>query len=145
MKKTNDNTTKLNRLNKLFKKLDALSAKHEKAYRQYMAHPLGKPGWEDLNAKCEAISADYKKASKEFDALRSEMPRVKFDMRLGEYFYADTVDGDEMFAITVRRTDTFTVRLPARSVGEAEDKAKRMIAEQEKIPLRFLEAEDYSR
>ena len=145
MKKSNDNTAKLNRLNKLFKKLDALSAKYEKAYRQYMAHPLGKPGWEELNAKCEEIRAECKEVSKEFDALRTEMRRVKFDMRLGEYFYADTVDGEEMFAVVVRRTNTFTVRLPARSAGEAEDKAKRMIAEQEKIPLHFLEAEDYSR
>ena len=145
MKKSNDNTAKLNRLNKLFKNLNALLAKSEKAYKQYMAYPLGKPGWEELNAKCEAISADYKKVAKEFDALRAEMPRVKFDMRRGEYFYADTATGEEMFTITVRRSDTFSVRLPARSAGEAEDKAKRMIAEQERIPLHFLEAEDYSR
>ena len=51
-------------------------------------------------------------------------------------------DGTERVA---RALPAKTGRLPARNLSEAVDKAKSMIAEQEKIPLSFLEAEDYSR
>ena len=65
-------------------------------------------------------------------------------MGSGKYFFAEE-DGKEVFAIRVRRMDTFDVRVTAGSAGEAMDKAKMQIARENGIPLNCLEAEDYSR
>ena len=137
-KTTNDNAAKLAKLNRIYKNLSRYSDKFAAEYQKVKADKKRSPkNFDRLDAKCKELSA-------EFEKLRSELPPVKFDMGLGEYFYAE-VQGEEMFAIKVRPTNAYYVRLPARNLSEAVDKAKLMIAEQEKIPLSFLEAEDYSR
>ena len=146
MKKTiNDNAAKLNRLNKIYKEVERLSDKYIASHNKFLSLPVGDPEWNSVHAKVEEARAKYEEASKKFDALRKELPLVKFNMAKGEYFYADAGDGREMFAVKVRRTDFFLVMTSARSAGEAEDNAKLSIAVKEKIPLQFLEAEDYSR
>ena len=146
MKKTaNDNAAKLNRLNKIYKEVERLSDKYIKAHNKFLSLPVGDPAWKSVHAKVEEARAKYEEASKKFDVLRKELPLVKFNMSKGEYFYADAGDGQEMFAVKIRRRDYALIMVAARSSGEAEDKAKMMFAEKEKVPLLFLEAEDYSR
>ena len=140
MKNTNlSNKAKLAKLNKLYREQKKLSEKIGGAYRKVMGDPKKSRDYYDNIAKLgNSVSA-------EFDSLRRDMPRVKFDMAAGKYFYADAGHGEEMFAIKVKRNDCFYVTLPARSAGEAMDRAKRIVAEQNGVPLIFLDAEDYSR
>lgn len=140
-----ENYAKLNRLNKIYKEVERLSSKYIDAHNKFMSLPVGNPKWQSVHAKVEEARAKYDEASRKFDALRKELPIVKFNMAKGEYFYADAGDGLEMYVVKIRRRDFSLIMVAARSPGEAEDKAKMMFAEKEKIPLQFLEAEDYSR
>ena len=139
MKKTICNKAKLAKLNKLYREQKKLSEKMGAEYRKVMGDP--KRSW----VKCNGLDMRCEAVSEAFDSLRRDMPRVKFDMAAGKYFYADAGHGEEMFAIKVKRNDCFYVTLPARSAGEAMDRAKQIVAEQNDVPLIFLDAEDYSR
>lgn len=139
MKKTISNKAKLAKLNKLYCEQKKLSEKIGAEYRKVQAGAKSSTkDFDTLMKKCLEIA-------NEFDDLRCDMPRVKFDMAAGKYFYADVGHGEEMFAIKVKRNDCFYVTLPARSAGEAMDRAKQIVAEQNGVPLIFLDAEDYSR
>ena len=127
-------TAKLDRLNRLYRDYSRATERVARAAQTDVDDPT-----------FAKLTAEAKRLSREFDALRSEMPEVKFDMVEGAYFYAAAPDGLENYAVQVTRTDAWTVRLAARTAGEAEDKAKMLIAEQERVPLARLEAEDVSR
>ena len=139
MKKTISNKDKLTRLNKLFKSLTFNWEQQGEKYKKAMN------GDEASREVLPSIAEGIRDLSEQFDALRRDMPRVKFDMAAGKYFYADAGHGEEMFAIKVKRNDCFYVTLPAKSAGEAMDRAKQIVAEQNGVPLVFLDAEDYSR
>ena len=140
MKKTISNRDKLNRLNKLYCEQKKLSEKIGAEYRKVQAGAKSSTkDFDTLTKKCLEIA-------NEFDDLRCDMPRVKFDMAAGKYFFADTCfRGVEMFVVKVKRNDCFYVTLSAKSAGEAMDRAKLIVAEQNDVPLAFLDAEDYSR
>ena len=139
MRKTISNKAKLAKLNKLYREQKKLSEKTGAEYRKFMG------GKKQSCKEYEELEKKSRILSEQFDALRRDMPRVKFDMAAGKYFYADAGHGEEMFAVKVRRNDCFYVTLPAKSAGEAMDRAKQIVAEQNGVPLIFLDAEDYSR
>ena len=139
MKKTISNKAKLAKLNKLYREQKKLSEKIGAEYRKVQA------GAKSSTKDFDALTKKCLEIANEFDDLRRDMPRVKFDMAAGKYFYADAGHGEEMFAIKVKRNDCFYVTLSAKSAGEAMDRAKQIVAEQNGVPLVFLDAEDYSR
>ena len=129
----NKSTTNINKLNRLYRLVATAS-------ERLVAASRGRKPQKDFDAAKNHVD----KVSREFDALRAELPPTKFDMGSGKYFFAEE-DGKEVFAIRVRRTDTFDVRVAAGSSGEAMDKAMMQIARENGIPLNCLEAEDFSR
>ena len=139
MKKTISNKAKLDNLNKLYGEQKKLSEEMGAEYRKVM------DGKKKSCKEYEELEKKIRILSEQFDSLRRDMPRVKFDMAAGKYFYADAGHGEEMFAIKVRRNDCFYVTIPAKSAGEAMDRARQIVAEQNGVPLIFLDAEDYSR
>ena len=136
MKKSNTSvaeTRELAELNRLYRQLSRLSVRFAEAYRAADDDAT----MHDLSEKCRVLSAH-------FDELRGRIPRVKFDMVSGKYFFAER-GGEEWYAVKVSRTDSAVLSVPARSEGEAEDRAKMEYARRCNVPLALLEAEVVSR
>lgn len=136
-KMTHLNMKDLATLNRLFGKVQAshkrLTKEYDKAYR-------------DIDNELLGMKRSAEEWSKKFNDFRDRMPKTKFDCATGQYFYADSGDGKEVFAIRVTRSETVDFRVSASSEADAiaiaENMAKKGVL---KFLAKKITAEDMSR
>ena len=126
----------LARLNELYAKYcrahDRLMAEYDKAFADMDDRFCGKRKATNL-------------ASAQFNLLRKRLPRTKFDMISGKYFYAEE-NGKEVFAVKVSREQSCIVYVTAKNAGEAIKTATAIVkADMKLLEDKGLHAEDVSR
>lgn len=114
-------------------RLNELYAKYSRAHDLLMA--------EYNYGKKRAV----KLSSAKFELLRKALPKTKFNMTSGKYFYAEE-NGKEVFAIKVSRELSCTVYVTAKDAEEAVKTATAVVeADKELLEDKGLRAEDVSR
>lgn len=126
----------LARLNKLYSKF---CRAHDNLMKEYGA------ACAEMNEKLCGKMRSARFASNQFNLLRKALPRTKFDMTSGKYFYAEE-NGQEVFAIKVSRELSCTVYVTAKDAEEAVKTATAVVeADAKLLEDKGLRAEDVSR
>lgn len=136
-KQEQSDAARLAELNRRFKKYESAAEKLSAEYAKAFA---------EMDDRFCGIRKAAEVARANFNLLRQALPKTKFNLATGEYFYANE-DGKEVFAVRVRKTFSHVFTVCAKSSAEAEAIAEKM-AKANPQALQgsvVLEAEDVSR
>ncbi len=123
-------------------RLNELYAKYSRAHDLLMAEY--NKAFADLDDTFYGKKRAVKLSSAKFELLRKALPKTKFDMTSGKYFYAEE-NGKEVFAIKVSRELSCTVYVTAKNADEAVKMATAVVeADAKLLEDKGLRAEDVS-
>ena len=96
--------------------LNGLLGKYKKAHDRLCA--AYKKEQAEMDERLLSLRKCADLASAKFELFRKKMPRTKFDMSTGRYFYAEK-DGKEIFKIKVVRSTSTVMTMVSDSEEEA--------------------------
>ena len=112
--------------------LNTLLAKYRKAHAKLCAAYSKEQA--EMDERLLSLRKCANLASAKFELFRKKMPKTKFDMSTGKYYYSE-MDGKEIFKIKVVRSTSTVMSMVASTEEEAIEATRKLV---QMAPPEFL-------